>query len=117
MQLPTKTPQFVFFANMPHVKEPYKRYLKTKFMIIGTFQEYQSIFILEKIVDKTNIYQTHNLCNIIFARVFLFLRFDYFGFIMDCFGYICTVFVPQKNMAIKAALQKDLSQVNDKVYI
>jgi GTP-binding protein len=29
MQLPTKTPQFVFFANMPqYVKEPYKRYLE-----------------------------------------------------------------------------------------
>jgi hypothetical protein len=38
---------------------------------------------------------------------------------MVCFGYICTVFVPQKTfeMAIKAALHKDLSQVNDKVYI
>jgi GTP-binding protein len=31
MQLPTKTPQFVFFANMPqYVKEPYKRYLENK---------------------------------------------------------------------------------------
>jgi GTP-binding protein len=30
MQLPTKTPQFVFF-NMPqYVKEPYKRYLENK---------------------------------------------------------------------------------------
>ena len=31
MQLPTQTPQFVFFANMPqYVKEPYKRYLENK---------------------------------------------------------------------------------------
>jgi GTPase len=31
MQLPTLTPQFVFFANMPqYVKEPYKRYLENK---------------------------------------------------------------------------------------
>ena len=31
MQLPTPTPQFVFFANMPqYVKEPYKRYLENK---------------------------------------------------------------------------------------
>jgi GTP-binding protein len=31
MQLPTSTPQFVFFANMPqYVKEPYKRYLENK---------------------------------------------------------------------------------------
>ena len=31
MQLPTQTPQFVFFANLPqYVKEPYKRYLENK---------------------------------------------------------------------------------------
>lgn len=31
MQLPTPTPQFVFFANMPqYVKEPYKRFLENK---------------------------------------------------------------------------------------
>nr|WP_315159760.1 ribosome biogenesis GTPase Der [uncultured Flavobacterium sp.] len=31
MQLPTATPQFVFFANLPqYVKEPYKRYLENK---------------------------------------------------------------------------------------
>jgi GTPase len=31
MQLPTPTPQFVFFANLPqYVKEPYKRYLENK---------------------------------------------------------------------------------------
>jgi GTP-binding protein len=31
MQLPTQTPQFVFFANLPqYVKEPYKRFLENK---------------------------------------------------------------------------------------
>jgi len=31
MQLPTPTPQFVFFANLPqYVKEPYKRFLENK---------------------------------------------------------------------------------------
>ena len=31
MQLPTPTPQFVFFANLPqYVKDPYKRYLENK---------------------------------------------------------------------------------------
>ena len=31
MQLPTDTPQFVFFANLPqYVKEPYKRFLENK---------------------------------------------------------------------------------------
>lgn len=31
MQLPTTTPQFVFFANLPqYVKEPYKRFLENK---------------------------------------------------------------------------------------
>ncbi|AWA31329.1 ribosome biogenesis GTPase Der [Flavobacterium magnum] len=31
MQLPTNTPQFVFFANLPqYVKEPYKRFLENK---------------------------------------------------------------------------------------
>jgi len=31
MQLPTPTPQFVFFANLPqYVKEPYKRYLENQ---------------------------------------------------------------------------------------
>ncbi|GIZ08863.1 ribosome biogenesis GTPase Der [Flavobacterium sp. UMI-01] len=31
MQLPSPTPQFVFFANLPqYVKEPYKRYLENK---------------------------------------------------------------------------------------
>ncbi len=31
MQLPTATPQFVFFANLPqYVKEPYKRFLENK---------------------------------------------------------------------------------------
>ena len=31
MQLPTATPQFVFFCNMPqYVKEPYKRFLENK---------------------------------------------------------------------------------------
>jgi GTP-binding protein len=30
MQLPTPTPQFVFFANMPQCKRTYKRYLENK---------------------------------------------------------------------------------------
>lgn len=31
MQLPTETPQFVFFANLPqYVKEPYKRFIENK---------------------------------------------------------------------------------------
>lgn len=31
MQLPTPTPQFVFFANLPqYVKEPYKRFVENK---------------------------------------------------------------------------------------
>jgi GTP-binding protein len=30
MQLPTKTPQFVFFFMPQYVKEPYKRYLENK---------------------------------------------------------------------------------------
>ncbi len=31
MQLPTQTPQFVFFANLPqYVKDPYKRFLENK---------------------------------------------------------------------------------------
>mgnify|MGYP002351003927 FL=1 len=31
MQLPTQTPQFVFFCNLPqYVKEPYKRYIENK---------------------------------------------------------------------------------------
>jgi GTP-binding protein len=30
-QLPTRTPQFAFFANLPqYVKEPYKRFLENK---------------------------------------------------------------------------------------
>ncbi|HLV46942.1 MAG TPA: hypothetical protein VKY32_07865, partial [Flavobacterium sp.] len=31
MQLPTHTPQFVFFANLPqYIKDPYKRYIENK---------------------------------------------------------------------------------------
>ena len=31
MQLPTATPQFVFFANLPqYVKDPYKRYIENQ---------------------------------------------------------------------------------------
>ena len=31
MQLPTPTPQFVFFANLPqYVKDPYKRFIENK---------------------------------------------------------------------------------------
>lgn len=38
MQLPTKTPQFVFFANMPqYVKEPYKRFVENKLREIYDF--------------------------------------------------------------------------------
>jgi GTP-binding protein len=48
MQLPTKTPQFVFFANIQYVKEPYKRYLENKIRDNWDFQVFQSIFILEK---------------------------------------------------------------------
>jgi GTP-binding protein len=49
MQLPTQTPQFVFFANMPqYVKEPYKRYLKIKLEKTGTFRVPIDIYIREK---------------------------------------------------------------------
>jgi GTP-binding protein len=49
MQLPTPTPQFVFFANMPqYVKEPYKRYLENKIRDNWDSQVFQLIFILEK---------------------------------------------------------------------
>lgn len=38
MQLPTPTPQFVFFCNMPqYVKEPYKRFLENKMREIYNF--------------------------------------------------------------------------------
>jgi len=38
MQLPTPTPQFVFFCNLPqYVKEPYKRYLENKMREIYNF--------------------------------------------------------------------------------
>jgi len=39
MQLPTATPQFVFFCNMPqYVKEPYKRFLENKMREIYNFE-------------------------------------------------------------------------------
>jgi len=39
MQLPTPTPQFVFFCNMPqYVKEPYKRFLENKMRDIYNFE-------------------------------------------------------------------------------
>ncbi|MFP9100031.1 ribosome biogenesis GTPase Der [Flavobacterium sp. RHBU_24] len=39
MQLPTPTPQFVFFCNMPqYVKEPYKRFLENKMREIYNLQ-------------------------------------------------------------------------------
>ncbi|MES2485399.1 MAG: ribosome biogenesis GTPase Der, partial [Bacteroidota bacterium] len=39
MQLPTPTPQFVFFCNLPqYVKEPYKRYLENKMREIYNLQ-------------------------------------------------------------------------------
>ena len=38
MQLPTPTPQFVFFCNLPqYVKDPYKRYLENKMREIYNF--------------------------------------------------------------------------------
>lgn len=38
MQLPTPTPQFVFFANLPqYVKEPYKRFIENKLRSIYNF--------------------------------------------------------------------------------
>ena len=38
MQLPTPTPQFVFFSNLPqYVKEPYKRFLENKMREIFNF--------------------------------------------------------------------------------
>ena len=38
MQLPTPTPQFAFFANLPqYVKDPYKRYLENKMREIYNF--------------------------------------------------------------------------------
>lgn len=38
MQLPTPTPQFVFFANLPqYVKDPYKRYLENQLRQIYNF--------------------------------------------------------------------------------
>ncbi|HYD90351.1 MAG TPA: GTP-binding protein, partial [Flavobacterium sp.] len=38
MQLPTPTPQFVFFCNLPqYVKEPYKRFLENKMREIFNF--------------------------------------------------------------------------------
>lgn len=39
MQLPTQTPQFVFFANLPqYVKEPYKRFVENKLREIYNFE-------------------------------------------------------------------------------
>lgn len=39
MQLPTRTPQFVFFANLPqYVKEPYKRFVENKLREIYDFE-------------------------------------------------------------------------------
>ncbi len=39
MQLPTKTPQFVFFANLPqYIKEPYKRFIENKLREIYNFE-------------------------------------------------------------------------------
>jgi len=39
MQLPTPTPQFVFFCNLPqYVKDPYKRYLENKMREIYDFE-------------------------------------------------------------------------------
>jgi GTP-binding protein len=39
MQLPSATPQFVFFANLPqYVKDPYKRYVENKLRELYNFQ-------------------------------------------------------------------------------
>ncbi|MEE9349364.1 MAG: ribosome biogenesis GTPase Der [Flavobacteriaceae bacterium] len=39
MQLPTQTPQFVFFANLPqYVKDPYKRFIENKMREIYNFE-------------------------------------------------------------------------------
>jgi len=39
MQLPSPTPQFVFFANLPqYVKEPYKRFIENKLREIYNFK-------------------------------------------------------------------------------
>ncbi|GAB1308443.1 ribosome biogenesis GTPase Der [Urechidicola sp. KH5] len=39
MQLPTPTPQFVFFANLPqYVKDPYKRFIENKLRELYDFQ-------------------------------------------------------------------------------
>ena len=39
MQLPTPTPQFVFFANLPqYIKEPYKRFVENKLREIYNFE-------------------------------------------------------------------------------
>ncbi|MFN8275288.1 MAG: ribosome biogenesis GTPase Der [Flavobacteriaceae bacterium] len=50
MQLPTPTPQFVFFANLPqYVKEPYKRFLENKIREQWDFSGVpMDIFIREK---------------------------------------------------------------------
>ncbi len=38
MQLPTPTPQFVFFANLPqYIRDPYKRYIENQLREIYTF--------------------------------------------------------------------------------
>ena len=50
MQLPTPTPQFVFFANLPqYVKEAYKRFLENKIRENWDFQGVPiDIYIREK---------------------------------------------------------------------
>jgi GTPase len=50
MQLPTPTPQFVFFANLPqYVKEPYKRFLENKIREHWDFSGVPiDIYIMEK---------------------------------------------------------------------
>lgn len=50
MQLPTPTPQFVFFANLPqYVKDPYKRFLENKIRENWDFQGVPiDIYIREK---------------------------------------------------------------------
>ncbi|WP_428224538.1 ribosome biogenesis GTPase Der [Flavobacterium sp.] len=50
MQLPTQSPQFVFFANLPqYVKEPYKRFLENKIRDNWNFEGVpMDIYIREK---------------------------------------------------------------------
>ena len=44
-QLPTPTPQFAFFVNLPqYIKEPYRRFLENNMRERWDFQEYRFRF-------------------------------------------------------------------------